>query len=155
MDFRITGISPQSFRPLFDLSDDALRQLGVRRVFADDASFPCRVSVAHAAPGEELLLANYEHQPAPHSPYRATGPIFVRRLATEVFDAINVIPEPVRTRLLSVRAYDARGLIVDADVVEGGEVETLIERFFAREDVSYLHIHYARRGCYACRVDRA
>lgn len=155
MDFRITGISPQPFRPLFDLSDDALHQMGVQRVFADDDGFPCRVSVAHAAPGEELLLANYQHQPAPHSPYRANGPIFVRKLATEAFDAINVIPEPVRSRLLSVRAYDAGDLIVEADVIDGAAVESMIETFLGREDVAYLHIHYARRGCYACRVDRA
>ena len=30
----------------------------------------------------------------------------------------------------------------------------LIERYLARGDVSYLHLHFARRGCYACRVDR-
>lgn len=154
MDFRITGISPQPFRPLFDLNDDALHQLGAHRVFADDDSFPCRVSVAHAAQGEELLLVNYEHQPAPHSPYRAAGPIFVRKLAMETFDAINLIPEPVRARLLSVRAYDADDLIVEADVSDGSAIEPLIEQFLRRDDVAYLHIHYARRGCYACRVDR-
>ncbi|MEQ1516688.1 MAG: DUF1203 domain-containing protein, partial [Usitatibacteraceae bacterium] len=64
------------------------------------------------------------------------------------------IPEPVRARLLSVRAYDTDDLIVVADVVDGKEIESLIEKFFAQEDVAYLHIHYARRGCYACRVDR-
>jgi transcriptional regulator len=46
-------------------------------------------------------------------------------------------------------------MIVEAEVVEGAEVEAMIERLFARQDVAYLHIHYARRGCYACRVDRA
>jgi transcriptional regulator len=46
-------------------------------------------------------------------------------------------------------------MIVDAEVVDGGEIEAQIERFFARHDVAYLHVHYARRGCYACRVDRA
>ncbi len=50
--------------------------------------------------------------------------------------------------------HDPQDLIVEADVVEGGEIEALIARFFARADVSYLHVHYARRGCYACRVDR-
>jgi hypothetical protein len=44
---------------------------------------------------------------------------------------------------------------VDADVVDGAEAEPLIERYLARGDVAYLHIHYARRGCFACRVDRA
>jgi hypothetical protein len=155
MDFRITGLPPQPFRPLFDLTDAALLELGMRRVIADDATgFPCRVSMAHAAPGEELLLAPYEHQPAQHSPYRATGPIFVRKQATEAFDAINAIPAPLRTRLLSVRAYDAADLIVEADVVDGAVVESLIAQYLRKDDVRYLHLHYARRGCYACRVDR-
>ena len=154
MDFRITGLSPEPFKPLFDLDNAALANLGARRSIADDAiSFPCRVSLAHAAPKEELILLSYEHQGA-HSPYRATGPIFVIKSAIAAFDAINVIPEPVRTRLLSVRAYDAQDLIVIADVVDGKDVEALIASFFEREDVAYLHVHYARRGCYACRIDK-
>ena len=154
MDFRITGLSPEPFQPLFALDDAALTDLAAHRTIADDATgFPCRVSLAHAAPGEELILLSFEHQGA-HSPYRATGPIFVRKAATTQFDEINRIPEPVRARLLSVRAYDAEGMIAVADVVDGKEIESLIEKFFAEKEVEYLHIHYARRGCFACRVDR-
>ena len=154
MDFRITGLSPEPFKPLFAMDDAALAHLGAHRTIADDAtSFPCRVSVAHAVPGEELILLSFEHQGA-HSPYRAAGPVFVRKAATSAFDAVNVIPDPVRARLLSVRAYDAQDLIVDADVVDGSVLERLIEKFLEREDVAYLHVHYARRGCYACRIDR-
>ena len=154
MDFRITGLSAESFKPLFALDDATLAGLGTQRAIADDAtSFPCRVSLAHAAPGEELILISFEHQGA-HSPYRATGPIYVRQAANVAFDAVNVIPEPVRTRLLSVRAYDAQDLIVEAEVVDGKAIEPLIAAFFRRDDVAYLHVHYARRGCYACRVER-
>jgi hypothetical protein len=56
--FRITGLSPEPFRPLFDLSDEALHRLGAQRVFADEPRLPCRVSIAHAALGEEMLLVN-------------------------------------------------------------------------------------------------
>ena len=155
MSFRITGLSPAPFRAMFSLDDAQLAALGAQRLFADDNSgYPCRVSLAHAAPGEELILMSFPHQAA-HSPYRAAGPIYARKSATVAFDALNTVPEPVRVRLLSVRAYDAADMIVDAEVVDGGEIEALIERFFARQDVAYLHIHYARRGCYACRVDRA
>ena len=154
MDFRVTGLAPDSFKPLFALDDVALARVAMRRAIAGDATgFPCRVSLAHAAPGEVLLLLSFEHQGA-HSPYRATGPIFVRKAATTAFDAVNTIPEPVLTRLLSVRAYDAHDLIVDADVVDGKALATQIENFFNRIDVAYLHVHYARRGCYACRIDR-
>jgi transcriptional regulator len=57
--------------------------------------------------------------------------------------------------MLSVRAYDSDGSMVDADVVDGVAVETLLARLFDRADTSYVHVHFARRGCYACRVERA
>ena len=44
--------------------------------------------------------------------------------------------------------------MVDAEVGEGTGLEALIEQLFARPDVAYLHLHHARRGCFACRVDR-
>ena len=84
MDFRITGLSPQPFKPFFQLDEDALVAIGAQRVFADDGlSFPCRVSLAHALPGEELILMSYEHQPG-HSPYRAAGPVFCAQVCADV-----------------------------------------------------------------------
>ena len=44
---------------------------------------------------------------------------------------------------------------LDADVVEGAAVEPLIARLLANADVSYIHAHYAKRGCYSGRIDRA
>jgi hypothetical protein len=66
-----------------------------------------------------------------------------------------VLPSYLTLRPLSVRAYDAADEMVDAEVVDGTEAAALIERYLAREDVSYLHVHFARRGCFACRIDRA
>ncbi|SDA74428.1 Protein of unknown function [Janthinobacterium sp. 551a] len=40
-------------------------------------------------------------------------------------------------------------------VVEGTSIETLIEQIFGNQEVSYIHVRNARRGCYAVRVDRA
>ncbi|MGK5037754.1 DUF1203 domain-containing protein [Janthinobacterium sp. LB3P118] len=40
-------------------------------------------------------------------------------------------------------------------VVEGTSIETLIEQIFGSQEVSHIHVHNARRGCYAVRVDRA
>lgn len=154
MAFQIRGLNPQPFLPLFELDDAALARQGIQRVIAEDGDgYPCRVSLAHAEPGEELLLLAHEHQPA-HSPYRASGPIFVRRAAVAALQP-GEVPEPVRVRLLSVRAYDSGDCIVDAEVVEGRDLAPLIAKMFDNRSVAYLHIHYARRGCFACRVDRA
>lgn len=154
MTFRIQGLSSERFVPLMALSDAALAGQGIRRVVADEKpGFPCRVTLEDAEPGERLLLLNFEHQPA-NSPYRATGPIFVREDATSAFDGTTV-PEQLRCRLLSLRAYDAVGMMVDADVTEGAAIETLLERLFANPATEYVHVHFARRGCFAARVERA
>ena len=154
MNFQIRGLPYTSFLPYFNMATEELKSHGAMIVVADDDTAPCRVSLAHAAMGEELLLVSYQHQPA-HSPYRAAGPIYVRKIATEASVATNAIPEQIRCRLLSVRGYDRDDLIIEADVTEGAVVENTIERFFANEQVAYIHLHFARRGCYAARIDRA
>jgi len=58
-------------------------------------------------------------------------------------------------RPLSLRAFDAAGMMVDGDLVDGSEAERLIERLFADAQVAYIHAHYARRGCYAGLIRRA
>jgi hypothetical protein len=154
MTFRFRGLSAEPFVPLLALGEVELKARGMRRVIADEKpGFPCRVSLEDAEPGERLILLPFEHQPA-HSPYRAAGPIFVRETARTTYQA-GELPPALRGRLLSVRAYDREGLMVDADVVEGADVEPLLARQFGRADTDYIHVHFARRGCFACRVDRA
>jgi hypothetical protein len=100
------------------------------------------------------ILLHHPHHVTPTSPYRASGPIFVREGVRETASYVNHVPAQQRIRLLSVRAYDAAGIMVDAEVAEGSELEALIERMFGRDDVAFLHAHNARRGCYSCRIDR-
>ena len=119
---------------------------------AADAAVPRQPARFHG--GEVSILLHFPHHVAPTSPYRAGGPIFVREGVSETASFINHVPEQQRIRLLSVRAYDAAGIMVDADVQEGSELETVIERMFRRDDVAFLHAHNARRGCYSCRIDR-
>jgi hypothetical protein len=101
-----------------------------------------------------VLLINHVSQPA-DTPYRASHAIFVREGAEETYDRVGEVPEVMRLRLLSLRAFDRDGMMVDADVVEGKEIESMIERLFANPDVDYIHAHNARRGCYSGRIDRA
>lgn len=155
MDYRVTGLSPAPFRALFDLSDEELAARGaVRRIANEPHAFPCRVSLEDAAVGEELLLLPFRHHDC-RSPYQATGPIYVRRNAREVYSAVNTIPEQQRRRLLSVRAYDAEGWMVDADVTPGDGLEAIARRLLEIPAAAYLHVHSARAGCYACRIERA
>ncbi len=154
MNYQICGIDPTPFQRYFAMSDAELYKHGAARTIAGESpGYPCRVSLEDAPAGEELVLVSYEHQTA-NGPYSATGPIYVRRNATETAVFTNEIPRSFQMRLLSVRAYDATDFIVDAEVDEGVRLSQLIERFFADPQVAYLHVHYARRGCFAGRVDR-
>ena len=81
--------------------------------------------------------------------------IFVREGADRAYDGVDVIPDPLRARLISLRAFDGDHDMVDADVVDGPLQVGAIERFFTNPAVHYLQARYAKRGCYAARVERA
>jgi Protein of unknown function (DUF1203) len=155
MNYRITGLSPTPFQHLYGLSDTALRQIGVKRVVADaNTGFPDRIEMRDAEVGETLLLLNHVCQPA-DTPYRASHAIYVLEGAVATYDRVGEIPEVLRRRLLSLRAYDAAGMMLDADVVDGRDCEATIRKFLANSEVAYIHAHNAKRGCYAARIDRA
>jgi hypothetical protein len=155
MNFQIAGLSPEPFRHLYGLSDQELALRGVQRCIADQKpGFPDRIEMRDAEIGEKLLLLNHVCQPA-DTPYRAAHAIFVIEGAERAYQRVNDIPEVMRSRLLSLRAYDAAGMMLDADVVDGKDLEDLIWRFFASPNVDYIHAHNAKRGCYSGRIDRA
>lgn len=155
MSFRISALPTARFKPLFALSDEELAARGAKRLIVDQCpGFPCRVSLVDAQVGEVVLLTNYEHQAA-SSPYRAAHAIFVRENANEARPQVDEVPRVLRSRLLSVRGFDEKGMMIDADVVDGREIEPAIERLLANARISYLHLHNAKPGCYAARVDRA
>jgi hypothetical protein len=155
MNFRIQGLPAGEFAHLAGRTEAQLRELGVQRTRIDAPhSAPDRISLRDAEPGETVLLLNYEHQGA-DTPYRSRHAIYVIEGEQRTFDAVNMVPDVMRRRLLSLRAFDGGGMMVDADVVDGREVEPLIARLLADPRAAYVHAHYARRGCYAARIDRA
>jgi Protein of unknown function (DUF1203) len=154
MGFRISGLSPEPFRRLYGLSNEELEREGVKRYVADKRpGFPDRIEMRDADIGQRLLLLNHVCQPA-DTPYRATHAIFIREGAEETYDRIDEVPEVMRIRLLSLRAYDLSDMMVDADVVDGREIETIIGRLFGNTQVAYIHAHNAKRGCYSGRIER-
>ncbi len=154
MTFRIRGLSAEPFRELFGLDDEALALHNARRFVADrKPGFPDRVSMRDAEPGETLLLLNHvTHDVA--TPYRTSYAIFVREAEEDAFDAIDEVPPAMRARLLSLRGFNAEGMLVDAEVVEGMQVEGLIERLFANPAIAYIHAHNAKHGCYSGLIER-
>jgi hypothetical protein len=155
MSFQITGLPLSQFSALFSMPVEELARQGALRVTADKhPGFPCRVSLQDAEIGETLILLNYEHLPVA-TPYRSSHAIYVRESATEAQLAMDEVPHHLRPRLLSVRGFDERCMMQAADAVPGTALEKLIEQMFANPSIAFLHVHNAKWGCYAARVDRA
>ena len=154
MQYVVHGLDLAQFSRLGGMHDDHLCSAAARRVVADaKPGFPCRVTLEDAEVGERLILLPFAHHEA-NSPYRASGPIFIRERAVKPARIVNELPEQLRIRLLSIRAYDANGDMVDAEVVEGVTADRVVRQQLERTDVAFLHVHFARRGCYAARIDR-
>lgn len=152
--FRVVALPAERFQPLFHSTDVELRVMGARRIIVDEKpGVPCRVSLADAEVGETVLLSFVHHDV--DSPFRSSGPVFVRSGVETASFAPGEIPVMLRHRLLSIRAYDQDAMLVGAVVVKGNELEGAIGSLFANQRASYLHIHNAQPGCYNCSVVRA
>ncbi len=154
MSFRIRGLDPAPFRHLYGLPDEELVPRKIRRYrVTERPGFPDRIEMRDLELGETALLLNYTHQPA-DTPYRASHAILIREGATAAYDAVDEVPEVIRVRAISVRAFNDRGEMLDADLAPGTEIEPMIRRFLADPATSYLHAHYAQRGCFAALIER-
>ena len=152
--FRLVALDKTQFSDLFTLSDVELASKGMRRMVVDEfPGFPCRVSLADAEIGEEVILLNYEHHNV-NSPYRADGPIFVRNISETVAPAINEVPKMFNHRLLSIRGFDKEAIMIFADVTQGDNLQEKLHSILENQAIDYLHIHNARPGCYNCLVER-
>lgn len=155
MSFVIRGLSPEEFRPLFGLSDDALAARGARRVTAHaKPGFPCRVTLEDAEPGETLLLLNHESHSAP-TPYRSSYAIFVRESARTAGLFVDKLPPVIERRPIALRIFDSAGMLIGADLgFNREETRGKIDAAFADPKTSYIHAHNAMHGCFAAAIHR-
>jgi hypothetical protein len=155
MSFQIKGLPKEPFENLFALSLEELTPRRARKVIADTRpGFPCRVSLQDAEIGEETILVNYVHQDA-ESPFHSSHAIYVRANAIPADLAVNEVPDMFRLRIFSLRAFDASGMMTMADLADGKDLETALGRLFESVSTGYVHLHFAKPGCYAARADRA
>ena len=155
MMFQIENLPREAFAHLFDLSDAELADRNALRVTANEKpGFPCRISLKDADPGETLILTNHKHLVGP-TPYAASHAVYVREAAEDYRPDPGEVPDVLGCRLLSVRGLDAQQMIVEADIVDGADLAPALERFFTLPVVQEVHIHYAKRGCFAARAVRS
>ena len=151
MTYRIAGLDPEPYRPLFALSDSELEIRGMLRMKVTDAGFPCRISLLDRPVGEDVILLNHlSHDVA--NPYRASHAIFIAEAARGEY--VDEVPPVFTPRVLSLRGFDAEGMMADALITQPGESDEGIRKLFANPEIAYIHAHNAARGCFSARIDR-
>lgn len=155
MSFRIRALPADDFADLSRLDHDALSARLIRRLVADEhPGYPCRVSLEDARLGETVFLLHFTHQIAA-TPFRASHAIYVREGALSAHPEVDEVPEMIRQRIISLRAFDGEGFMVNADVTDGEDVAEKIEAMLSDPASEYIHLHFAKQGCFAARADRA
>lgn len=115
-------------------------------------SYPCRHCLRFANRGERVILFPYASIPTGH-PYSETGPIFVHEQPCERYTAIHQFPPDLR-RGRVMRAYNSDYDIIDAEVVNGGDAEAVVERFLKKPETAFVDARSVTRGCYTFRIQR-
>ena len=153
MAYRVTGLDPAPFRPLFGLSDAELAKRGIVRMTVNSATFPCRISLTDRALGEKVLLLNHvSHDVA--NPYRASHAIFVTEGADKAAEYVDEVPPVFEKRVLSLRGFDSAGMMAEALITQPGEADAGIRKLLANPAVESIHAHNAARGCFSARIER-
>jgi hypothetical protein len=153
MTYKISGLNPDRFAPLFALDDAELAAINARRVTATaDRGFPCRISLDDARAGEELILLHHTSHDV-ETPYRSAYAIYVRAgvAAATYRDAV---PPVFAGRPLALRAFDAEGMLQSARLAGPNEADGAIRDLFADTGISYIDAHNAAHGCFAARIER-
>jgi hypothetical protein len=154
MTYRITGIDPAPYRHLYGLSDEELENNGVvRMTVTEKPSFPCRVSLTDRDVGETVLLLNHVSHDVV-GPYRATHAIFVTEGAEAAAEFADEVPPVFEPRVLSLRGFDAAGMMADAILTQPGEADAGIRKLFEDPAIATIHAHNATRGCFAAKIER-
>ena len=154
MTYRIQGLDLERFKPLFGLAGAALADSGaVRMSVTSEPGFPCRITLVDRPVGETVLLLNHlSHDVA--NPYRASHAIFVGEQAAAAADYRDEVPPALQCRVLSLRGFDAAGMMIEAQLAQPGEADGGIRTLFDNPEVAYIHAHNAVRGCFAAKVER-
>jgi hypothetical protein len=153
MTYMIKGLPRERFAPLFAMADAELAARGARRVTADSASYPCRVSLEDAAPGETLILLNHVSHDV-EGPYRAAHAILVREQAEDRDPLVDQIAPVFVRRTLSLRGFAANGDLVASRVSAPGGHDGAIRDLLSDAQVDHIDAHNAGHGCFSARIER-
>ena len=115
----------------------------------------CRRCLRRFRPGDGRVLFKYRPF-RKESVFAEAGPIFVHEHDCRPdAEPLSHYPEEFRGMPLLLRAYDAGDRQVMAELIKNGDAETIIGKFFASPEVSYIHLRDGEWGCYIARIERA
>ena len=153
MTYRIAGLDPAQFAPLWAMAAEDLERHGARRVTAAaDSGFPCRVTLEDARAGEPLLLVHHVHHDVA-GPYRSAFAIFVRENA-ERATFVDQCPPCFAGRTLSLRGFGTDGTLAEARLAAPGKADAAIRALLADPRIAHINAHNAAAGCFAARITR-
>lgn len=154
MTYRICGLDPAPFAPLFKSDEDDLAAFNARREVAGaDRGFPCRVTLVDARKGENLILVHHTSHDV-STPYRSAYAIYVREAAMRPACYVDETPPVFEGRPLALRCFDAEGMLREARLAAPGDADGAIRSVFENPEIAYIHAHNAAHGCFAARIDR-
>ena len=154
MSYRVIGLDPAPFQPLYGLPDEELAKRGiVRMTVTEKPSFPCRVTLEDRDIGESVLLLNHVSHNV-HNPYRASHAIFVTEGVEEPAEFVDEAPPVFGPRVLSLRGFDRHGMMAEAILTQPGEADEGIRRLFSNPQIATIHAHNATRGCFSAKIER-
>lgn len=155
MHYVIHGLNGGKFKHLYGLSEEKLKTHGAIRIKVDKyPAYPDRITLTDIPVGEYCILLNHTYLEGP-SPYRGSHAIFIWEGKIEPMVLRDSIPDVMRNRLMSLRAFDENDMMIDASVVSGEEVEKGILTLFDISQTKYILAHNAKQGCFSCRITRS
>ena len=137
------------------VADEARRSPGAVPAAAGDGPYPVRCCLRDADDAADVVLASVMPFRG-ESPYAARSPVYVHaERCTGHAEEPGAVPEMLRGRLLSVRAYDGSHMLTGTEVLQGTDLEAAIDRLLGQDPGAYIHVHFAGPGCFACRIEAA
>ena len=99
-----------------------------------------------------MVLFPFFSIPSGH-PYSESGPIFVHEDRCQRYAAINEYPAEFRSGRV-FRAYNSTFDMIDAQLGNGSEPETVVEKLLQNPETAFVDARSVSRGCYTFRMER-
>jgi len=110
------------------------------------------------AAGERRIVFSYSPNAVDH-PYNETGPIYIHAEVCEPYQATDAFPPEVENGRIKFplvfRAYNEKGVMIDARLQNGEPTNAPIESLFENDKIAFAHVRNAQFGCFVAHVDRA